>query len=187
MKTFKWIVIIIILLFAGGWFYGYEKIISKINPEYLCKDLNINQLLEEKDSRNKGINISICYKSADERNIIIIEIHSLSKDKSRADVFRYILQAAEQLKNKQFEKVEFAYKGVSKFYILGDYFRKLGEEYSWQNPIYTQRTFPENVKSMDGDNAFPSWTGVMIGVLQKQTEDNIKFHDEWYWNKMSKE
>lgn len=186
MKTLKWIVIFIILILIGGWFYGYEKIISQINPDYLCKDLDLKQVLYEKDVRNKGIYISICYKSYDDKGTIILELYSLSSDKSRVDVFRYILQAAEQLKDKQFDKVEFAFTGESKFYILGDYFEKLGEEYGWQNVIYTQRTFPQNLKNMDGTDAYPTWSGGLLGVMKQQTENNIDFHNKWYWNEIEK-
>jgi len=95
-------------------------------------------------------------------------------------VFRYVLQLASKMKYKDFSRVEFAYKGESKFYITGYYFKQLGQEYEIQNTIYTTRTFPENVKNMDGTAAFGQWTGGMLGVLKEQMDDMSEFHDKWY-------
>ena len=67
-----------------------------------------------------------------------------------------------------------ANKGEIKFKLKGDYFKQLGEEYSYQNPIYTTRTFPENILNLDGTNAYSRWTGGIIGVTEKQIEVKIR-------------
>ena len=143
-----------------------------------CNYNNLNEVLIEKDFRNKGIEISVC--KVDDK--IIIDMLSINSDKSRSDVFRYILQVAEELKEESFERIEFACKGQVKFYITGKYFKKLGDEYGWQNVVYTNRTFPENVKNIDGTYAFSSWTGGALGVLNKQLDDQLEFHNQWYIN-----
>ena len=60
----------------------------------------------------------------------------------------------------------------------------MGEEYGWQNPIYTMRTFPEKLYTPNGLNAFSSWEGGMLGVTTKQVEDFNRLCDEWYFNDM---
>jgi hypothetical protein len=35
---------------------------------------------------------------------------------------------------------------------------------------------------MDGDNAFPTWSGGLLGILKEQTEDFNEFHKKWYIN-----
>ncbi len=85
-----------------------------------------------------------------------------------------------QCKKKEFETVNLKCKDKTKFVLKGDYFRRLGKEYDFQNPVYTMRTFPENVYTLDGEKAFPSWTGGLIGVTGKQMEDFAEFHQQWY-------
>jgi hypothetical protein len=46
--------------------------------------------------------------------------------------------------------------------------------------VYTIRTFSENVMNPDGTNAFPQWTGGMLGVLKEQMEDFDDFNKKWY-------
>ncbi|WP_197530230.1 hypothetical protein [Deferribacter desulfuricans] len=97
-----------------------------------------------------------------------------------ADVFRVFLQFAEKMQSKEFKVIELSFKGKTKFKINGDYFRTLGKEYSWQNPVYTMRTFPEHLMNPDGYRAYPEWTGGLLGVLVKQMEEFNDFHKKWY-------
>ena len=177
MKTIKWIAGILIVIVIASYFIGHDKLFSVVSPSY-CNYKNLKEILVEKDARNTGINIAIC-RRADGKTLIINMI-AIEGNKSRVDVFRYILQTAEELRKVEFERIEFAYKGDSKFYISGKYFNKLGDEYGWQNAIYTNRTFPENVKNMDDTYAFSSWSGGALGVMQKQMDDQIEFHNKWY-------
>ncbi|MFW6172731.1 MAG: hypothetical protein ACOC5T_03205, partial [Elusimicrobiota bacterium] len=108
-------------------------------------------------------------------------------DKTPADVFRAFLQFAEKAKNFEFKKVELAFRKDKKFFIEGNYFKKLGEEFSEQNPIYTMRTFPENLKKPNGENAYSKWEGGLLGVTSKQMEDFSDFHKQWYLEQLSKE
>jgi len=54
-----------------------------------------------------------------------------------------------------------------------------------QNPVYTMRTFPQNVYALDGSPAFETWSGGLLGVLGKQLEDFSEFHKQWYLNEIS--
>jgi hypothetical protein len=104
-----------------------------------------------------------------------------------ADIFRVFLQFAERVKSFKFENLIFSYKGYHKFKIRGDYFQKLGEEYSWQNPVYTTRTMPVNIYTMDGKKAYHEWYGGFIGVSLKELEDFNDFHKKWWLNDLIKE
>jgi hypothetical protein len=53
-------------------------------------------------------------------------------------------------------------------------------EYEYQNPIYTMRIFPENLYLPNGNRAFSSWSGGLLGVTKKQMEDFTEFHKRWY-------
>lgn len=64
--------------------------------------------------------------------------------------------------------------------LKGDYFQTIGLEYGVQNPVYTLRTLPENVYTLEGKQAFGSWTGGWLGVVGKQMEDLNEFHRLWF-------
>jgi hypothetical protein len=178
MKKSYWIILILIGFGFCIYFFAADKIVYAIN----CRDLDYSEKLKNEDIRNQGIEISVCYKSITDRSIIVIQMIKLTNTNSRADVFRYLLQLAEKLSDKNFTKVEFAYKGISKFYLKGEDFRALGKEYNVQNPMYTIRTFPEKLKKLDGSSAYETWTGGIFGVLEQQMKDFTDFHDKWYWN-----
>jgi hypothetical protein len=112
-------------------------------------------------------------------------LRGVSAQKAPIDVFRTFLQFAQALKDRKFDRVVLAHRGEHKFQIEGAYFHQLGNEYNVQNPVYTVRTFSENLYRMDGKAAYGKWTGGMLGVLKGQMEDFTKFHSEWYINDFS--
>lgn len=141
----------------------------------------MNDVLKD-DPRNEGIEVSAHYENYVDTSVLVLDLQSISGSNSRADVFRVFLQFAEKMKSEQFSTVEMAYKGETKFMIEGDYFQKLGGEYGAQNPVYTVRTFPENLMNPDGSRAYPEWTGGLLVVAAKQIQDFNDFHDKWYLN-----
>ncbi|MFC1601437.1 hypothetical protein ACFL34_03725 [Candidatus Sumerlaeota bacterium] len=132
------------------------------------------------DPRNEGIILSAHYGYYVYPSELVIDVKDVRADRSASDMFRVLVQYAKELETRSFEWVKLASKGKTKFLLKGRYFNILGEEYGTQNPVYTIRTFPENVYSPDGLRAFDSWTGGVIGVMGKQMEDFIEFHKQWY-------
>jgi hypothetical protein len=132
------------------------------------------------DPRNTGVEVSARYRT--EGSLLIFDLKSIEPTNSMADVFRVLLQFAQAEKGRAFTSVELAFRGQPRFFLTGDYFKHLGQEYSSQNPVYTMRTFTENVFKADGSHAYPSWTGGLIGVVGKQTEQFNEFHRDWYLN-----
>lgn len=132
------------------------------------------------ESRNKGINADIHYQYYVVPSTLVFNIKDISGEKSPADVFRVFLQFSAKLKDRNFEKIVLANKGKEKFYLSGEYFRTLGQEFGTQNPIYTIRTFPENLYKPDGTKAFGSWSGGLLGVVKEQMNDFLEFHKQWY-------
>lgn len=141
----------------------------------------------DSDPRNKGITIYAHYKYFVVLSSLIFDLRSVSGDNSPTDVSRVLFQFAQTQKEKTFTDVTLAYRGNNKFMLKGDFFRTVGNEYGSQNPIYTIRTFPENVYKIDGSPAFGTWTGGLIGVLGKQMEDFNDFHKQWYIADMARE
>ena len=132
------------------------------------------------DERNRGISAYAHYKYFVVPSSIVFDLRKLSDESSPADVTRVLLQFSETLKDRTFSDVTLSHSGRPKFLLQGEYFKTLGIEYGTQNPVYTMRTFPENVQKLDGTAAFGNWTGGWLGVVGKQMEDFNEFHKQWY-------
>ncbi len=146
---------------------------------YFQLQTQMNDVIKE-DYRNNGIEVRVHYTNYVKTSELVYDLKSVSGDKSMTDVFRVFLQFAEKLQSRNYDLVKLSFRGTTKFMINGRYFQQLGEEYSWQNPVYTTRTFPENLMKPDGSSAYPTWTGGWLGVTQKQMEDFNDFHRKWY-------
>jgi hypothetical protein len=131
------------------------------------------------DARNAGVEAKARYGDIG-LSILVFDLRNISGNNSRADVFRVFLHYAKAMKDKRFDTVELAWRGKAKFVISGSYFQKLGQEFDLQNPVYTIRTFPENLRTPSGERAFPEWEGGIFGVLKAQMDDFNHFHDQWY-------
>ena len=131
------------------------------------------------DLRNAGVEAKAHYGDIG-LSTLVFDLRNISSNNSRADVFRVFLQYAKAMKDKRFDTIQLAWRGKTKFVISGSYFQKLGQEFDSQNPVYTIRTFPENLRTPTGDRAFPEWEGGVLGVLKAQMDDFNHFHDQWY-------
>lgn len=146
---------------------------------YLSLQRKVDQVLSD-DSRNEGIKVIAHYGWFIDPGVLVFDLRQISRENRPIDVSRVLLQFAEKQKNHQFDRIVLSYKGSRKFQLKGDYFQLLGEEYEYQNPVYTLRTLPENVYQLDGSPAFGTWTGGVLGVVGKQLEDLNEFHRQWY-------
>jgi hypothetical protein len=98
----------------------------------------------EQDSRNEGIAFAAYYRYGVLPSEIVLDLWSVTGDKSIADVSRVVLMIASQRKDREFEVVLLAWRGDPRFAMKGTYFAQLGKEFGIQNPMYTLRTMPEN-------------------------------------------
>ncbi|MEK0337272.1 MAG: hypothetical protein QQN41_07555 [Nitrosopumilus sp.] len=174
MKKVVWIVIALSIGIGGIYLFNYLTLTQPV-----LKTI-------DSDNRNTGIEFELHYKNYVIPNVLVFNLKDVADDKAIADVFRVLLQTTSVLKEKDFETIELAFKGTSKFKIKGIYFRELGKEYETQNPVYTMRTFPENLLDMNGQSAYSEWTGGLLGVLNKQMEDFNDFNKKWYLESLSK-
>lgn len=172
MKKLLWIIGVIAIIAGGIYSFNFLTVMQPTKS-------TINA-----DIRNDGISIDAHYKYFVLINTLVFDLKNVAADKAAADVFRVFLQTASALKNKNFERVELAYKGTPKFILTGEYFKTLGSEFGEQNPIYTMRTFPENLYNISGEAAFSKWSGGVLGVLGEQMNDFNAFNKQWYLDEM---
>lgn len=152
---------------------------------YLLVHRGLSSVLDS-DTRNNGVAAFAYYDHFVVPGTLVFDLRGVSETNSPADVFRVLLQFAASQKDRDYEAVKIAFQGEPKFLLKGAYFKTLGVEYGTQNPVYTMRTFPENLYRPDGTAAFGTWTGGLFGVLGKQMEDFIEFHKQWYVNELAK-
>ena len=131
------------------------------------------------DSRNRGIEASAYFQYAIPGGSIVLDIDSIRPDLRPVDMLRVMLQFAETQQHTNCEWVILASRGRERFKMRGSYFRKLGADYDFQNPLYTMRTMPENLHRMDGRNAFPEWEGGALAVMGEQMKNFSEFIGEW--------
>jgi hypothetical protein len=134
------------------------------------------------DTRNIGIEANIRENSS----TLTFDLTDVSGDKSKADVFRVLLQVADKLKDKDYTTVQLAFRGNPKFKLTGAYFKQLGNEYSWQNPAYTTRTFPYNLLNNDASAAYTQPLGGFLYVLSKEVDDFGDFQNRWWLSDLAK-
>lgn len=172
MKVIIKLLIIAVLISVS--IYGFN---------YLSLKMPANEITNV-DERNNGIIYDVHYNYHIVSSTLIYNLKNIPADKAPADVFRVFIQTSSALKDKNFDKVELAYKGKTKFVIKGDYFAKIGQEFGEQNPVFTIRTFPENLINLNGEPSYSKWSGGVLGVVGKQMEDFNDFTSKWYVDDM---
>ena len=153
-----------------------------LNPVQSLRNASLQAAMTkalEADTRNRGITAKAYYGDMLSSDTVVFDLIE-ANGVSRADVFRVLWTFAEKIQDNQCSTVVLAHKGQRRFRLAGSYFREIGRERSYQNPIYVMRTFPEHVQTMGGASAFSQWTGGVLGVMTKQMEDFNEFHDRWY-------
>jgi len=160
-------------------------VISVYGFNYFQLQYQMKKVIKD-DYRNNGVRVSVHFGNYINPSILIYNLKSISVTNSMTDVFRVFLQFAEKKQLKKYDVIKLCYRSKTKFKIKGDYFQTLGKEYSWQNPVYTMRSFSENLMNPDGSSAYPQWTGGWLGVMGKQVEDFNDFHKKWYLKDMVK-
>lgn len=139
------------------------------------------------DARNAKVSLWAYHQYGLVPWVLVVDLRRVDDQAAAADVLRVLFQTAEGLKDAKFERVVLTYRGSAKLMMDGAYFRKVGQEFETQNPIYAMRTLPENIQKLDGSAAYGTWTGGLLGVLSKQMEDLGKFSEDWYLRDVAQE
>ena len=186
-KKRRWLAVLLFIVASAGGYALLRGSKASINPFQSLANTGLQAKLDraiEFDHRNVGIDVSVYYRDVFDKSVVVFDLQDVSGSNSRLDVFRVLLDFAEKMQDNYCDTVELAFRGETKFKLDGFYFRTLGRERDFQNPAYTIRTFPENLKAPSGLSAYPEWTGGLIGVLNKQMEDFNDFHDKWYLDEL---
>ena len=164
-----WLLVPVMVIAAiAGWnYFGVQQPLSSVLAA---------------DSRNEGLSASAHYQWYVNSDVLVFDLRGLSDTNSQADVFRSMMHFAQAVQSRNFSKVILAYKSTPRFMLEGSYFKQLGVEFAYQNPVFTLRTLPEHVYNLDGTPAFGTWTGGLLGVVGRQMQDLNTFGRRWFIN-----
>lgn len=145
---------------------------------YACADemRDEEKAIIDRDGRNENVDFNLTSKDTS----LAFCINNLADEGSPLDVLRILLHTAELLNAQSYHEVELCFREEPRFLISGAYFKKLGEEFEDQNPMYTMRTFPENVKLLDGQQAYGSRQGGLLYQMQAQMDDFQNMNNRWF-------
>lgn len=132
------------------------------------------------DPRNASIQLITYFRWGIDPTTVVVDLWSIAGTDSMADVDRVLFDTAQGLKGGSYTTVQLAYRGQARFQLDGAYFRRIGEERDWQNPLYVMQTMPENTRDLDGSPSFDTWTGGALAVMGKQIEQHNDLHVRWY-------
>lgn len=140
----------------------------------------VNSSASEASKYQDDISAHAYYQYGVVPDTIVFDLWDVGRSASQAEVLGVFLRFAEEMKNREFREIRLAYRGETKFVLDGDDFHKIGTEFSYQNPVYTVRTFPEKLRTPDGGRAFSTWSGGLLGVVGQQMEDVNELGRRWY-------
>jgi hypothetical protein len=163
---------------------------GRTSPDVLQREYDLQRDLlatEQSDPRNNGLEGYVYLAGLNDPSTLVYDMERVSGSNSMADVFRLFLQFAERRKNDTYVAVLLVFRGKTRFKMKGAYYKQLGEEFSYQNAVYTVRTFPENLTNPDATPAYSTWTGGLLGVVNKQMEDFNDFHRKWWLDESTKD
>lgn len=129
------------------------------------------------DYRNEDVELSVRYSYYINPKKIVISVDQCS-NAAPVDILRVLLQTAEFLENRSYSTVELHNGYDHRFTMPGYYFKELGEEYDFQNPIYTARTLPEKISKPDGTQAYSNFRSGFSG-LSEEMESFKEFTLDW--------
>ena len=111
---------------------------------------------------------------------IVYDLRDIGGSASAASVMGEFFYFAEAMKDRSFNNVRIAFRGKTKFVLGGDDFKEIGENWSWQNPVYVTRTFPEKLMTPAGEKAYDTWTGGLLDGAGRQMQDVNDFARKWF-------
>ena len=134
------------------------------------------------DPRNAGYTLAARLQQYVDPNVLVLDLRSVEAA-APADLLRGLFQAADTLSqlDQDFERVILARSGNPVFVMSGEDFRAIGRDYGdGQNPVYLIRTLPEKLRrASDGQAAFGTWEGGILGVAMRQMHDATEAVQAW--------
>ncbi|WP_148293647.1 hypothetical protein [Azospirillum sp. B4] len=145
-----------------------------------CVTLPVARALDQ-DPRNGPVQVVAYHRGLVLPDTLVVDVWGAQPPAGSLDVLRALMQAAAILDEHNYETVVLAYRGRPRFKLPGFYFQQLGHDYDrGEDTTNLVRTLPQNVRTLDGNAAFETWTGGMLGVQDRQMDDVQTFSRRWW-------
>jgi hypothetical protein len=154
---------IVATVFAGNFLFAERHAFSALNA----------------DSRHQGISIWAYYRFGLVPTSMVVDVRSFEEGKLSIDVIRVLYQIAERMKDREFNEIRLAYRGHTRFLLDAKYFHRIGQEYAFQDPVYTIQNLPEHLYLPAGTRAFDNSSGERLGVMTPM-QDFSTFIEAWF-------
>lgn len=163
----KYLLIPLFILIICALIYGY-------NFFSLQYPMNKILLIE----KNKGIDVSVGFENYINLSNIVYDLRGC-QHKTKIDIYRVLFQFAEKKKDSNFDYIILSCRGKEKFKIPGEFFKKIGVEYSEEKMVPLIKSFPRNIQHLDGSPLTEIKTDSLLISEEDQLKDCCKFMFEW--------
>jgi len=131
-------------------------------------------------SSRHGIEVRVYYDSYISTSDVVFDLRGVEGTSvRRIDPVHLLFQFGQLLDKRATRRLILARDGRKLMYLRSTDLTELANEYTHGNPVWSFNQLPERLKTMSGDNAYPTWEGGWIGVLKEQSEDLNRFISDW--------
>lgn len=161
-KQYIAMAVVVVSALAAAWMLNVSSLAWKGRP------VVSRQRLSEIDPANTGMNVSVTQPWL-HSNVLVFNVDKPlpDRDYNRFDVMRCLLQSAQELQDRDFDRIYLANDGKRVYYITADDFKALGRDYNrdsdWNTlGLYTR--LPQCTRTLNDSAAFYPNTGLLAGV-----------------------
>jgi hypothetical protein len=111
---------------------------------------------------------------------LVLDLRGLADVATPSDVVRVLIKYAQAQREKRFERVYLAHRGVEKFWLSGEDFSRLGVQALAHDPVVMLKTLPSYLHRLDGSKAFEAPPASPLHDMARQLEHYRSMHEQWY-------
>ncbi len=145
----------------------------------LTRNTDLNRKLSECESGN-GIVAYVHYDSYFSRDAVVFDFRRVTAGSvRRIDPVHLLMEFGHRVDQPSTKRLVLARNGRNLYFLQSSDLSELCDEYTNGNKIWTFNHLAERLRRMSGENAFATWEGGWLGVLEKQQKDLNAFITAW--------
>lgn len=131
----------------------------------------MNEILHS-NAAFQGMNVSAHYEYWVVPGVVVYDLREVSVRQTPIDVHTALLEFAKKVRARRYRTIQLSYRGIEKFEIDGNGFRRLGEEYARRNFDYVLYAFPRLFRAVLPARA--------VNTNASERDALVQFHRQWY-------
>ena len=133
----------------------------------------------QRDDRNAGISVRAHWRWYVDPTVLVYDLREMPFGATGIDALRPLLHFAYKQKERQFSRVDLAWRGTARYSIKGSSFAELGRQYVNRSPVDTMVVMPGILRRPDGSMAFPARAGSFAEQNSQLLVDFTTFVNTW--------